>query len=83
MDHLLYNFKLGTDIATLPSKTINEWKELGTPKPEDTFTYPKGDLQDIPYQQLDLERSWQEEVIIKFNFRNLLFKRWLYIIFKL
>lgn len=60
MNHLLYNFKLGTDIVTLPYKTIKEWFDFGMPIPEEDFVYPKNNLQDIPYQQLDLNKNWQE-----------------------
>lgn len=60
MDHLLYNFKLGTDIATLPSKLIKQWKDAGVPRPDDKFNYHKGSSQDITYQELNLTKPWEE-----------------------
>ncbi len=60
MDHLLGCFKLGADIITLPYKTIKEWSDQGLPTPVEDFIYSKNNLQDIPYQQLDLTKPWQE-----------------------
>ncbi len=60
MDHLLGCFKQGSDIVTLPFKTIKEWYEQGMPTPQADYIYPKTNLQDIPFQQLDLSKSWQE-----------------------
>ena len=60
MDHLLSCFKQGSDIVTLPFKTIKEWFDQGLPIPADDFIYPKNNLQDIPYQQIDLTKPWQE-----------------------
>lgn len=60
IDHLLYNFKLGVDIMTLPFKTIREWVDQDMVTPDENYIYPKGDLKDIPYQELDLNKDWQE-----------------------
>lgn len=60
INHLLYNFKLGTDIATLPYKIIKEWSDLGMPTTKDDYVYPENNLHNIPYQQLDLNKHWQE-----------------------
>lgn len=60
MDHLLECFKLGTDIVTLPFKIVKEWADLDKVTPDGNYRYPKGSLRDIPYQQLDLNKDWQE-----------------------
>lgn len=60
MNHLLYCFKLKTDIVTLPLKTIKDWHAQGSPLPQEDFVYPKGNLVDIPYQEYDLSRPWQQ-----------------------
>lgn len=60
MEHLVYSFKLGTDIVTLPFKTIKEWSDQGMLTPPDDFNYPKNNLLDIPYQQLDLTTPWPD-----------------------
>ncbi len=60
MEHLLYSFKLNTDIVTLPSKTIKEWLDKGLNSMDKSFVYPKVNLKDLIYQELDLTKSWQE-----------------------
>jgi transaldolase len=60
MDHLMGVFKLGTDIVTLPGKLIKEWFGNGAKIPDENYVYPKKDLTDIPYQELDLEKNWDE-----------------------
>lgn len=60
INYLLYSFKLGTDIVTLPYKIIKEWKDLGMPTLADDFVYQKGNMSDIPYQKLDLTKEWTE-----------------------
>ena len=60
MDHLLGCFKLGADIVTLPFRTIQEWFDQDMKLPDDSFIYPTEDFTDIPYQQLDLNKPWQE-----------------------
>lgn len=60
MDHLLYSFKLGVDIVTLPFKTIKEWSDKGFIMPEDNFIYPAGSLEDIPFKELDLSKNWRD-----------------------
>lgn len=60
MDHLLDCFKLGADIVTLPFKIIKDWSDQGMVTPQDDFIYPKNNLVDLPYQQLDLNKNWQE-----------------------
>lgn len=65
IDHLMGILYLGTDIVTLPGKLIKEWYETGAKIPGEEFIYSKGDLKEIPYEQLDLEKNWDE-----FNIRH-------------
>jgi len=60
MDHFFYSIKLGADILTLPAKIIREWLAKDLILPDDNFVYPKGEFKDIPYENLRLERNWQE-----------------------
>ena len=60
IDHLMGVFQLGTDIVTLPGKLIKEWFDNGGKLPDKNYKYPKKDLADIPYQELDLEKNWDE-----------------------
>lgn len=43
-----------TSVVTLPFKIIQEWSSQGMPTAKSDYIYPKNNLQDIPYQQLDL-----------------------------
>jgi len=63
LDHLLYTFALGAELATVPAKLLREWagKDLVQSGPE--FKYePVVDskrLRDIPYKELKLTDSWE------------------------
>jgi transaldolase len=59
MDHFLYALWLGSDIITAPFKVLKRWGEDGLPIPGGDYRYPTGDLQPIPYQELDLTRDWE------------------------
>jgi transaldolase len=60
LDHLLYALKLGSDIITAPYEVLKAWAEKGMPLPTVDYRYaPKG-LTSIPYEQLTLDRLWQE-----------------------
>ena len=60
MDHLLACLKLNTHIVTLPYKLIQEWVDQSKSHPQQNFVYPKGNLKDIIYQEIDLEKPWQQ-----------------------
>lgn len=60
LDHLLYAIKLGSDIITAPFKILNEWAEKSLPLPDESFVYNIPSLTRIPYQQIDLNKPWQE-----------------------
>lgn len=60
LDHLLYSIKLGSDIVTAPFKVLKEWGERGLPISDDNFVYNARNLKPISYQQIDLNKSWQE-----------------------
>lgn len=65
VNHLMGVMQVGADIVTLPGKFIKEWYKNGARTPEADFVYPKGELKDIPYEELDLEKNWDE-----FNIRH-------------
>jgi transaldolase len=65
LDHLLYSFALGAELATVPTKVLEEWAGKGFPLPETDFTYkavdPSGKpLRAIPYKALMLDQSWDD-----------------------
>lgn len=58
--HFMESLRLGSDIITCPFKVLKEWSEKDKPRPNRYFQYPKGDLEDIPYELLDLNQDWRE-----------------------
>ena len=59
LDHFLYTLNLRCDIATAPFKILKEWAEKGMPVPGDEYNY-QTHLEPIPYQEISLEKPWQE-----------------------
>jgi transaldolase len=64
VDHLLYTFALGAELATVPAKVLEEWAAKDFPMPGASFTY-KGKtkegkpLQPLAYKDLDLKAPWE------------------------
>lgn len=58
--HLLYAIELKSDIITAPFKVLKEWAEKGMPMPEENFNYDTLNLKPIPYQEINLNKPWQE-----------------------
>jgi transaldolase len=59
-DHLLYALKLGTDIVTVPYEVLKTWGEKGMPIPGDDYQYDAQSLKPILYQEIDLEKKWED-----------------------
>ncbi len=59
IDHFLYALQLGSDIITAPSQVLEDWAKKGMPMPDNNFHY-QSSLNLIPYQNIDLNRSWKE-----------------------
>ncbi len=64
INHLLCSFFLGTELATVPSKVLQEWAAAGFPMPDQDFMYKGVDakgkpLKPIPYKDLDLNLPWE------------------------
>jgi transaldolase len=63
IEHLLESFALNAELATVPSKVLEEWAALGFPS--DLIGAPKIDRSDkkplraIPYKELDLRQPWE------------------------
>jgi transaldolase len=60
LDHLLYALKLGSDIITSPYEILKEWGQKGMPFPGDSYVYKSEGLKNMPYQDIDLSKNWQE-----------------------
>lgn len=60
IDHFLRSLQMGADIITSPFKILKEWADKGMPMSDDNYQYDAKGLKDIPYQDLDLSKDWQE-----------------------
>ena len=58
LEHLLYCFALETELATVPAKVLEQWASKNLPMPDEQFQY-KASGKPIPYEDLDLEQSWE------------------------
>ncbi len=64
LGHLLYSFALGAELATVPTKVLEQWAAEDFPMPDRDFKYEAigttGNLlRPIPYKELDLNLGWQ------------------------
>lgn len=60
MDHFLYALSLGSDIITSPFKVLQEWGTKDMSMPDENFVYNQGTLQEIPYEEINLDQDWKE-----------------------
>jgi transaldolase len=58
LEHLLYAFSAGAELATVPAHVLDDWAAQGFPVPDGGFTYQAVGTP-IPYQELDLGKPWQ------------------------
>lgn len=59
MDHLLYSFALEADLATVPTKVLEEWAAKGKPTPDANYVYPAPEnLKPITYVEVPLGKPW-------------------------
>ena len=59
-DHMLYALQLGSDIITAPFSVLSNWGKKGLPVPGSEYEYDAADLREIPYEDIDLSKKWQE-----------------------
>ena len=64
INHLLCSFALGAELATVPSKVLQEWAAAGFPVPDKDFLYKAVDakgkaLKPIAYKDLNLDQPWE------------------------
>jgi transaldolase len=57
LDHLLYCFRLETELATVPATILEQWANRKFPMPDQHFQY-KASGTPIAYEELDLEQPW-------------------------
>ena len=64
LNHLLFTFALRAELATVPTRVLEEWAARGFPMPDQDFRYQGVNaggtpLKPISYKQLDLDLPWQ------------------------
>jgi transaldolase len=64
ISHLLFSFALEAELATVPTKVLEQWAAAGFPMPDQNFKYKEVDasgkpLRPIAYKDLDLSLPWQ------------------------
>ncbi len=64
LEHLFYCFMLESELATVPTKILEQWAEKNLPMPNKEFQY-KSSGKPIAYEDLDLEQPWE-----KFNIEH-------------
>ena len=60
LDQFLYAINLKSDIITAPFKVLKEWGDKKLPIPSTDFLYNAPSLKPISYQEIDLNKPWQE-----------------------
>ncbi len=60
LDHFMYALLLGSSIVTAPGSVLKKWSENGLSMPHAGFIYNTSRLKPIYYQELDLEKPWQD-----------------------
>ena len=59
IEHLMYTFALGCELATVPTKVLKEWQSKGFPLPDASYKYDPKNLTEVPYEELDLNAPWE------------------------
>ncbi len=64
LEHLLYSFALGAELATSPAKILEQWADAGFLLPEQNFQHEAvagqgKTLRPIAYEEIDLDASWE------------------------
>ena len=58
--HLVTAIEMGSDIITAPLKILREWADAGMPGESSKQTAVSRQLKPIGYQDLSLQKNWQE-----------------------
>jgi transaldolase len=65
LNHFYGSIFLGADIMTVPFKVLAQWVEEDRWIPDSTFHYDRSGLKPIPYQEIPLEKNFQNYSIKK------------------
>jgi transaldolase len=60
LDHFMEAIRLGSQIITTPYKILKQWADGGLKLPDQNFAYHPANLKPIPFQEIDLNKNWQE-----------------------
>lgn len=60
LNHHLKSLQLNCDIITSPAKILREWQIEGKILPDSAWDYDHSALQEIPYENLELNKPWSE-----------------------
>ncbi len=60
LEHTVKTIELGADIITAPLKAYKVWVEAGKPVASSMNQATSGQLKPIEYEEIDLNKSWQE-----------------------
>lgn len=60
IDHFMATLSYKSDLATVPVKILEAWQQKNFILPEDGYVYPSGALAQIPYEEVSLDKTWQE-----------------------
>ncbi len=58
IDHLMETFFLECDLATVPTKVLEEWAEKDFPMPAENYSYQPKNLAMIEYKDIGLDQPW-------------------------
>lgn len=60
INHLLSSIWLGADIVTVPLKILKEWADIGLKIPDASYSYSVTGLNQIKFEDINLEQNWQQ-----------------------
>lgn len=60
LDHLLYALQLKSPIITLPFKVFKQWADVKFLLPDANWKYNSGNLKPIAYEEVDLNKPWDQ-----------------------
>lgn len=60
MDHFMESLRLNADILTCKADILLDWTRENMPLPGKEYHYRRGELQKLPYRELDLSRNWRD-----------------------
>jgi transaldolase len=60
LPHFMQSLAVKADIITAPASVLKEWAAAGKPLPDENFVYDISAFKDIPYEEVDLNKEWNE-----------------------